>query len=65
MKRDSTAAENEKAQLTERAGGKYYRAFTLGHEIDEANAQARYTDGVLELTLPKSPASMPKKLAIQ
>ena len=50
--------------LAERFSGKYYRAFTLGHEIDEANAQARYVDGVLELTLPKSPDSMPRKIAV-
>jgi len=56
--------ENERLLLTERFAGKYYRSFTLGHEIDEANAQARYVDGVLELTLPKSPDSMPRKIAV-
>jgi HSP20 family protein len=59
------AAENEKALLSERYKGKYFRAITLAHDIDQANAQARYLDGVLELTLPKSADSMPKKIAIQ
>jgi HSP20 family protein len=65
VKREQAAGENEKVLLTERFEGKYYRAFTLGHEIDEANAQARYVDGVLELTLPKSPDAMPRRITIQ
>ena len=64
-KREQDANDVEKPLLTERFSGKYYRALTLGHEIDEANAQARCVDGVLELTLPKSPDSMPKKITIQ
>src|SRR6476620_11577592 len=37
----------------ERCYGKIQRAFALGQEVDEDTAQAKYTDGVLELTLPK------------
>jgi HSP20 family protein len=37
----------------ERHEGLFYRSFTLDHEIDDAKAEARYTDGVLALTLPK------------
>ena len=62
-KQEWTPGESDRPLLAERFSGKYYRAFTLGHEIDEANAQARYVDGVLELTLPKSPDSMPRKIA--
>ena len=64
-KREQTVGNGEKALLSERFAGKWYRSFTLGHEIDDANAQARYVDGVLELTLPKSANSMPKKLTGQ
>ena len=64
-KREKAAGDGEKALLNERFEGKYYRAFALGHEVDQANAEARYTDGVLELTLPKSPDAMPKKITIQ
>ena len=63
-KQERSASEKERPLLTERFAGKYYRAFTLGHEIDEGNAQARYVDGVLELTLPKSPNAMPRKIAV-
>lgn len=64
-KHEHTAGDTEKALLSERFGGKYYGAFTLGHDIDEPNAQARFVDGVLELTLPKSPNSLPKKIIVQ
>ena len=49
---------------TERYYGKLQRAFTLGHEVDEATAQAKYNDGVLQLTLPKKTAAAAKKLAV-
>jgi HSP20 family protein len=48
----------------ERYYGKIQRAFTLGQEIDEATAQAKYNDGVLELTLPKKTAAAAKRLAV-
>ena len=63
-KQEWNPGENDRPLLTERFSGKYYRAFTLGHEIDETKAEARYTDGVLELTLPKSPGSLPRKIAV-
>ena len=49
----------------ERYFGKIQRAFALGQEVDEATAQAKYNDGVLELTLPKKAAAATKRLAVQ
>jgi HSP20 family protein len=49
----------------ERYFGKIERAFALGQEVDEAIAQAKYNDGVLELTLPKKTAAAAKSLAVQ
>ncbi|MHB1187850.1 Hsp20/alpha crystallin family protein [Thiobacillus sp.] len=57
--------KGEKVLRSERYVGKVARSFTLAHEIDEAKSQAKYSDGVLELTLPKKAASSAKKLAIQ
>lgn len=37
----------------ERYEGHEARSFTLDSEVDESKAQAKYTDGVLQLTLPK------------
>ncbi len=64
-KREHTVGNGEQALLQERFAGKYHRVFSLGHEIDEAKAQARHVNGVLELTLPKSPNSLPKRITIQ
>ncbi len=50
---------------SERYAGKYYRAFTLGAEVDDAAAAARYADGVLELTLPKKAPVAAKRVTIQ
>lgn len=38
---------------SQRYFGKVSRTFTLEHEVDESIAHAKYTDGVLELCLPK------------
>jgi HSP20 family protein len=48
----------------ERYFGKIQRAFALGQDVDEATAQAKYNDGVLELTLPKKTAAAAKRLAV-
>ncbi|MDH5537109.1 MAG: Hsp20/alpha crystallin family protein [Betaproteobacteria bacterium] len=63
-KQEKEAKEGEKAVWSERYYGKLQRAFTLEQEVDQANAQARYADGVLELTLPKSKAASTKRIAV-
>ena len=50
---------------SERYYGRVSRSFTLGSEIDEAQSQAKYIDGVLELTLAKKAAAATKTLSIQ
>lgn len=50
---------------SERYYGKLSRTFRLGHDIDQTAAQARYNDGVLELTLPKKQNESTKRLPIQ
>ena len=49
---------------SERYYGKVSRAFTLGQDVDEAAAQAKYNDGVLELTLPKKPGTAGKDIKV-
>jgi len=53
VKKEKEAKDGEKVLRTERYYGKVYRAFTLGQDIDDAATQAKYADGVLELTLAK------------
>jgi HSP20 family protein len=57
--------EGERVLHSERHFGKVSRAFRLAQEVDETKASARYTDGVLELTLPKKAAAAAKQLTIQ
>ena len=57
--------KNEKALRSERFYGKVYRAFSLAQDVDEASAQAKYNDGVLQLRLPKKAAASAKKISIQ
>jgi HSP20 family protein len=57
--------KGEKVLRSERYVGKVARSFTLANDMDESKAQAKYNDGVLELTLPKKAAGTAKKLAIQ
>lgn len=64
-KMEKEEKEGEKILRSERYHGKVARSFTLAHAVDEAKAKAKYSDGVLELTLPKKAASSAKKLAIQ
>lgn len=45
--------EGETVVRSERSYGRQSRSFTLASEIDDAQASARYENGVLELSLPK------------
>lgn len=65
VKKGKEEKEGEKVLRSERYYGKVFRSFTLGHDIDDAAAKAKYSDGVLELTLPKKAGVSAKKLAIQ
>ena len=65
VKREKEAKEGERVLRTERFFGKTARRFALPQEIDEANAEAKYNDGVLELTLPKKAAVTGRRVAIQ
>jgi len=64
LKQEKDAGNGDSVLRSERYFGKIQRAFSLGHEVDQANAQAKYTDGVLQLTLPKKTAAALKKLAV-
>ncbi len=65
VKKEKEEKQGEKVLRSERYYGKVARSFTLAQDVDEAKAQAKYADGVLELALPKKAASSAKKLSIQ
>jgi HSP20 family protein len=49
----------------ERRAGKFQRTFTLPVQIDSNAVTATFSNGVLDLTLPKSEAVKPKTVKIQ
>jgi HSP20 family protein len=51
--------------LREYGIGDYYRSFRLGEGIDPNKIEAHLKNGVMELHLPKSEATKPKKIAVQ
>ena len=57
--------EDEQLLHRERYYGKVARSFRLGVDIDQAAANAKYVDGVLELTLPKKADVAGRQLTIQ
>jgi len=64
VKHEKIVKDGDTVLRAERYYGKVQRAFTLGHEVDQATAQAKYNDGVLELTLPKKTGAASKRLAV-
>jgi HSP20 family protein len=65
VRKEKDVKEGERLVHSERYYGKVSRAFRLGADLDESKAQARYTDGVLELILPKKTTAAARKLTIQ
>ena len=65
VKREKEVAKDERVLHSERVFGKVARSFTLPLEVDESKAQAKFDNGVLELTLPKKAAAQRKQITIQ
>lgn len=53
IKQEDRQTRNERVLRAERYVGQVQRSFQLPVDVDEARAVAKYTDGVLELKLPK------------
>jgi len=60
-------AEDEKAQYhrRERESGNFSRIVSLPAQIDAGKVDARCTDGVLTVVLPKGEAAKPKQIAVK
>ena len=59
-KQEKDVKENGKVIRSERYYGSMYRSFSLGQDVDQAAASAKYVDGILQLTLPKKAAPPPR-----
>jgi len=64
VKQEQDVRHGDTVIRAERYYGKIERAFALGQEVDEATAEAKYNEGVLQLTLPKKTVATAKKLAV-
>jgi HSP20 family protein len=64
VKNENEVKDGERVLRSERYYGRVSRAFSLGQEVDEAAARAKYADGVLELTLPKKAAAAARRVTI-
>jgi HSP20 family protein len=64
VKHEKEEKEGEKVIRSERSYGMASRSFTLADEVDQSKVQAKYADGVLELTLPKKAGSVRKEIPI-
>lgn len=65
VRQDKEVKDGERLLRSERYFGKVARSFQLAHEIDDAKAAAKFTDGILELTLPKRTGAASKRLTIE
>lgn len=64
VKQEKDEKEGRPVIRSERYYGRVSRSFSLAHDIDPSAAQAKYNDGVLELTLPKKARSTRREVAI-
>lgn len=65
VKNEKEVKEGSRVLRSERYYGKVSRSFTLSQDVDDAAAEAKYDNGVLELRLPKRAASKSKALTIK
>lgn len=57
--------EKDKYYHLERSYGKFARSFSLPANVDNAAIDARFTNGVLEVTLKKTEESKPKAIEVK
>ncbi|MHB8764023.1 MAG: Hsp20/alpha crystallin family protein [Deferrisomatales bacterium] len=50
---------------SERAAGRFVRTLDLPADVDAAGVKAAYTEGILQVTLPRAEAAKPRRIAIE
>jgi HSP20 family protein len=65
VKREKEERKGEMVIRSERYYGSQFRGFTLQHDVDDTKADARYENGILELTLPKKEPASARQVAIK
>ncbi|MFO1314734.1 MAG: Hsp20/alpha crystallin family protein [Burkholderiales bacterium] len=64
VERKTEKKEGETVLCTERYEGKVGRTFTVLCDLDDTKAEAKYENGILELTLPKKVGAKSKELPV-
>jgi HSP20 family protein len=64
-RRANERREGETVVYAERTARKFMRSFTLSTEVDDESAQARFENGVLQMSLPKKQGAEARRLTIQ
>ena len=64
VKKEKEEKEGKKVIRSERYYGSVSRSFSLAQDVDQSAAQAKYDNGVLELTLPKKPGGSAKQITV-
>lgn len=64
-KQEKEEKEGERVIYRECHQGSSYRTFTLGSEVDDTKAEAKYENGTLELTLPKKEGKTAKRIEVK
>ena len=64
-RRQEKEEKGTKFHKIEREYGKFVRRFALPSEVDTANVQAEFKDGVLNVHLPKSAKASPKTIEVK
>lgn len=65
VKKEKEEKDGERVLRSERSYGWARRSVTLGSDVDSERAEAQYSNGVLELTLPKKASAEAKRLSIR
>ncbi|MGZ3691625.1 MAG: Hsp20/alpha crystallin family protein [Pseudobdellovibrio sp.] len=64
-RKEEKKSEGKRKFLAEVFYGSYVRSFTLPAALEEKNVDAKFENGVLTVTIPKTEASNTKQIAIQ
>jgi HSP20 family protein len=64
-KQEKEQKEGERVIYRECNQGSSYRTFTLGSDVDDTKAEAKYENGTLELTLPKKEGKTAKRIEVK
>jgi len=64
-KKDLSVTEGENLRRSERRHGTFQRKFEIGMPVNSQEIKARFKDGVLTVTLPKTEEAKPREISIE